>query len=143
MGPSTRTPLTVALESGHLARQGSQVSGQLLDPEEGIGMTWDTRRWAVQRVPGSPMSLRGAGPGKLGALPRTPHPGAGEGGEQGGSEWLGLTCFELLLLLLQLALQGKHLVVQATGCGGGRSAPRAAPTPTSAPKALGSFHTCS
>ena len=68
MGRSTPTPLTVALESGHLAGQGPQVLGQLLDSSEGIGMIWDTHTGGQ----------RGRRPGGLSEPPEARRPRAGQ-----------------------------------------------------------------
>lgn len=53
---------------------------------------------------------------------RTPLPSHTPHAQVEGSR--GLTCFAFLQLVLQAALQRKHLVIQATGWKGGHSAPR-------------------
>ena len=117
--------LTIALESSHLAGQGVQVLDQLLDSQEHFGITWAAHGWAVGTVPWvwllllESLETRGPRPGpRLG----TPLPSHAPHAQVEGSR--GLTCFEFLQLVLQAALQRKHLVIQATGWRGGHSAPR-------------------
>lgn len=79
------TPLTIACESSHLAIQGLQVFGQLLDLQEHFRITWNPPRSVVGT---------GQGPSLGPSMPSYPNGGRA-----------GLTCFEFLQLFLQLVLQ--------------------------------------